>query len=62
MFKVVERKSVKGTPVLYVYAGAKYLGSLMFADESTCDDFKLTLEVGGDVSFVEGPDLQGSVS
>jgi hypothetical protein len=43
MHRVVERRSVKGTPVLYLYNGQKYLGSLFFADVDSCTEFKILL-------------------
>lgn len=52
--KVVTRSSVKKTPMLYFYTGSKYLGCLFFSDETSAYEFKLQLEAGGNVEFVDG--------
>lgn len=63
ILKIVHRKSVKGTPVLYLYSEQKYLGSLFFADDETCRSLLATLTShGGGGEYVLGPDQQQSVS
>lgn len=49
--KVIERKAVRGNPTLYFYTGRKYLGCLFFEDQNSADEFRLTLEAGGDFEY-----------
>lgn len=68
-FKVVERKSVKGEPILYFYSEEKYLGGVFFGDVASCEAFKDVLVFGTSdrvaihgFEFVEGAPQQKSVS
>lgn len=53
-WRVVERRSVKGTPTLYIYGPTGYIGALFFPDAAQCDAFRLDMEAGGDVEFHDG--------
>lgn len=68
-FKIVRRTGVQHNPVLYVYTGEKYLGSLFFKDAESCSAFAALLTVGsemvpslGEVEFTDGPMFKPSVS
>lgn len=46
-FKLVERKSVKGAPILYLY-GQKYMASIFCADQAEADIIRTALARGFD--------------